>query len=216
MTVTVPAPPQANAGQFVVQQLNGQQLEVLSQEEADFYAKQVADYQRAFTFTNVSDLNDLDRLLADELQAFRIQRMLASGRDPDGTLLPTGMLESLRTAMRGLAKDIITNKNALGMSVTARNKDQSSVGTYLNELRIRAKEQGVKRERQLDRALVLMNELKSLVSTYDRSNDTEKDRLGLQNEADIVKWVRDYMIPEFDDVDAHFRQHQQRLWVGRL
>jgi hypothetical protein len=215
LSTATAAPPTSNTG-FQVTQLNGQTLEVLTQAEQDFYEKQVADYQAAFSFSNVSDLNDLDRLLADELQSFRISRMLASGRDEDGTLLPQGLLGDLRTAQRGLARDINTGKSALGMSVLARQKDASSVGGYLVELRKRAREQGITRERQLTRALVLMNELKSLVSTFDRSNETERDRLGLQNEKDIVKWVRDYMVPEFDDIDEHFRTHQQKAWVGTL
>lgn len=215
MTAVAVAPGTSITG-FQVRQLNGYLLDVQTQDELDFYVKQVADYQAAFTFTNISDLNDLDRLLTDELQAFRLSRMLASGRDADGTLLPETYLGEIRVSLRGIARDIKSTKDALGMSVLARQKDASSVGGYLVELRKRAREQGITRERQLTQALVLFNELKSLVSTYDRANETEKERLGLNTETDILTWVRDYMIPTFDDIDEYFRTHQQKAWVGTL
>ena len=215
MTAVAVAPGTSVTG-FQVRQLNGYLLDVQSQEEEDFYGKQVADYQAAFTFTNISDLNDLDRLLTDELQAFRLSRMLASGRDSDGTLLPETYLGEIRTSLRGIARDIKSTKDALGMSVLARNKEAGTVGSYLDNLRKRAREQGITRERQCTQALVLFNELKSLVSTYDRANETEKERLGLNDETDILKWVREYAIPTYDEIDQYFRTHQQRAWVGTL
>ena len=61
-----------------------------------------------------------------------------------------------------------------------------------------------------------MNELSSIVGTYDRANETERRKVGFESELEIVAWVRDKMIPKFRKIDEEFRKTQQRYWVGTL
>lgn len=201
---------------FVIQ-LNGHQLEVLHKDEKAFFEQQLRSYRDQFSFTVVSDLTDLDRLLVLELQAFRYNRWLTSGRDYDDFDLPDARMDDLRGAMKQLARDISAIKSDLGMSKAMRDREQhESVGGYIVELRRRALEHGIRRNKQVDRFIGLMMELRSLVGTFDRSNELEREKIGLTSEADLVEWVRSYMIPEFDAIDAEYRQTSQRLWVGRL
>lgn len=212
MTVTV-----RSGHRIYVTQLNGHKLEVLHADEKAFFQVQLKSYRDEFSFTVVSDLTDLDRLLVLELQAFRYNRWLTSGRDYDDFDIPDGRMDDLRSTMKTIAKDISSIKADLGMSKAARDKEQhESVGGYIVELRRRAKEHGIRRNKQVDRFIGLMMELRSLIGTYDRSNQLEREKIGLTSEADIIEWVRSYMIPEFDAIDAEYRKTSQHLWVGRL
>ena len=202
-------------GGYTVTQLNGHQMEVLTSFEADFHTQQMSRYMAENAFTAVSDLTDLDRLLNYELLVFRSNRWLSSGREYDGSELTLGQQTELRRQMKEISALISTVKNDLGLTRTAREKEAfESVGTYIVSLKERAKQHGVRRESQLTTAIVLVNELKSLVGTFDRSNELERRKLGLESEADIVEWIRVKFIPEFDAVDQHFRDHQQRFWIG--
>ena len=199
-----------------VTQLNGHQVEVGHADEKVWYEEQVAAYQRDFAFTMASDKNDLDRLLMLELQAFRYNRYLASGRDYYDHQIPDGQLHEYGQRMKGLGSEISRLKAELGMGKAQRDKDKESVGGYITELQRRAKEHGVRRNKQVTTIICLMQELRSLVGTFDRSNALEREKLGITSEADLLEWIRSHMIPEFDAVDAEYRQTSQRFWVGRL
>lgn len=202
---------------FRVTQLNGHSMEVRTRAEADFYTSQQGKYADENTFTAVSDLTDLDRLMMLELQMFRITILLGSGTDYDGRVLSQQTQIELRRQMKVVSDLISTVKGELGLSRNAREKaEHESVGAYIVNLRQRAVEQGVKREKELFTALTLMHELIGLIETYDRANETERIKLGFEGPQDLVEWIRVKLAPEFRAVDEHFRSHQQRYWVGSL
>lgn len=212
MTVTVTT----TRGRVYVTQLNGHQVEVGHADEKVWYEQMLGSYQHDFAFEMASDRNDLDRLLMLELQAFRFNRFLSSGRDYEDMLLPDGVLDSYRSAMKGLGAEISRLKMDLGMGKAARDKIKESAGGYITELQKRAREHGIRRNKQVTTFICQMQALKSLIGTYDRSNALERDKIGLTSEADIVEWIRTEMIPEFEAVDLEFRQTSQKFWVGRL
>lgn len=199
-----------------VKQVNGHDLDVQGTTEQKFYEAQKAKYLAENAFGSVTDLTDLDRLLFLELLMFRWSNFLSSGRDYDGYLVP-GQEDQLRKNIKETAPLISQIKNDLGLTLSQRIKDQSdSVGAYITELKKRAKEHGIRREDQLTKALCLIEELSSLVGTFDRSNKLERSKLGLESTDDIVDWIRTSMLPEYREIDAYFRQHSQRFWVGRV
>ena len=193
---------------------SGQPLRVLGQSEVDFYNSEKDKYLSQNGFTNNSDLLDLDRLLFLELIAYRQSVFIGAGRDYDGLVVNTKEAErTLKEANDQIGKI----KSDLGINKSARDKAQAeSVGAYLSDLKARAKEFGVHREKQLTKAITLCQQLFSIIGAYDRSDETERGKIGFETEAEILDWIREVMRPEFDAVDAHFRQHQQRYWVRRL
>jgi hypothetical protein len=202
---------------WYVTPLNGHPMEVLTAEEARFYDNQRDKYMAENSFTDVSDVSDLDRLIALELQSFRAERFLASGLDYDGAYLTVQATTELRRQVKVLTQLIQEVKTGLGLTRTAREKAQhESVGAYLTNLHNAAKQFGVKREKELITALTLMHELISLVETYDRADQTERGKLGLDSEADLVEWIRIKLIPQFRGIDEHFRRTKARYWVGEL
>jgi hypothetical protein len=204
-------------GIYRVQQLNGHWMEVATSGEAQFYRAQKDKYLAENTFTAISDLTDLDRMLMLELQMFRTTKFLSSMRDYEGSDLTQASLIDLRRQTKVIADLIRDVKTDLGLTRTARQQAEAeSVGAYLVELRTRAKEQGIKRERELMTALTLMHELISLVETYDRADTLERRKLGLEGPDDFLDWVRMKLIPQFRQIDEYFRANSQKYWVGRL
>lgn len=198
-----------------VTQPTGSTIEVQGAQEAIFYDAQKTKYLHENKFDAVSDLADLDALLMHELLDFRYTSQLASGKSYEGLFLEYRAEEQLRQNKISEAKVIGDIKRQLGLNRASRDASAGSTADYIKNLLVRAKSFGVNRDRQIMKAVVLANELKSIVQTYDRSNDTEKRVVGIETEADIVAWVRAQFIPGFDAVDLAFRENQ-RLWVGQL
>ena len=204
-------------GQNVVTTLTGHPLDLQTPEEAQFYEGARDKYMSDNVFSVASDLRALDRLLFFETQMFRYQWQLSIGLDYDNQLLEAADETAIRRSIKETAPLIAQIQNDLGLTKAGRDKQQhESVGAYITQLQQAAKQHGVRREKQLGKALELTKELFSLVGTYRRSNDHERAKLGFETVEDILDWIEGYMKPEFDAVDEHFRHHQQRFWVREL
>ena len=199
-----------------VKTVAGHSIEVMGAEEAKYYREQQKLYLAENKFTAVTDKADLDRLLFLELLIYRWTNWLASGRDYDGILAPA-QEDQIRKNLKETSPLISAIKNDLGLTKSQRDKEAfESVGQYLTDLKARAKEHGVRREKQLTVAICLVKELFSLVGTYDRSNELERSKIGLESPDDILEWIRSHMKPEFDKVDDYFRENQQKFWVRKI
>lgn len=197
-----------------VQTPGGQVIDVLGPEEQAYYNAQAQRYTTEYAFSNVSDLADLDQLLFLETQLFRFSRYLGTGRDYDQRDVD---FTSTRRAMKEVSELATKIKTTLGMTKTQRDKEQAeSVSSYLIDLKRRAKEFGVHRENQLTTGISLCMELFSIVGSFDRADKTEREKLGYEDEAAIIEWIRSTMRPKFDEVDAYFRANQQRYWLKDL
>lgn len=195
----------------------GLEIEVQGPGERKFYEQQQKKYLDENKFTAASDLQDLDRLLFMELLVYRATCWLASGKNYHGELIGPGDEADCRKAIKENSALISQIKNDLGLTKAQREKEQyESVGKYLTDLRARAMEHGIHREKQLQKGIVLMNQLFALIGAYDRSDEVERDKLGLNTPDDILDWIRDVMRPEFDAVDAYFRKNQQKFWVRKI
>lgn len=199
-----------------VRTVSGFEIEVMGRPEAKYYRDQQVKYLAENKFTAVTDLADLDRLLFLELMIFRWTGWLASGKDYDGYLAPS-QEDQVRKNIKEVGPQISTIKQDLGLTKSQRDKEAfESVGQYLVDLKARAKEHGVRREKQLTTAICLVKELFSLIGTYDRSNELERSKIGLETPEDILDWIRNHMKPEFDAVDEYFQQNQQKFWVRKV
>lgn len=150
-----------------------------------------------------------------ELMVYRLSQHLAAGVDYDGFELEDEAL--LRRNVREYSEQINRTKASMGLTKAARDDSASGdLSTYISKLQERAKIFGVHRENQLTKALVLMEELSSIVSAYDRSDTEERGKLGFENDTEIVAWIRERMLPEYREIDEHFRTHDQRYWIREM
>ncbi len=211
------APVVTRSPRFKVKNLTGQEIQLLSAIEKNFYIEARDKYLSEFKFTVASDLRALDRLLLLEVQMYRAQWYLSAGCDYQYVDLDPAEEVAARRTVKEASAQIQEIQKDLGLIKSQRDKDAAdSVGAYLEKLRLAAKAHGVKREKELGKALELSHELFALCGAYQRSNENERRKLGFESADDIVAWVMDYMRPEFNAVDEYFRTHEQRFWVRSL
>ena len=218
-TAVVPAGMQSSFQPINLNQVvtpSGQSIEVLGDAERDFYAGQVSAYMAQNKFTNTSDLLDLDRLIFLELLVYRATSWIGRGQDYEGNPLTDRDEIAQRRSLKETSTLISVIKNDLGLTRSQRDKAAyESVGTYITLLKQRAKEFGVHREKQVSTAITLCKQLFSIVGAYDRSDEVERRKIGFEDEAEIVDWVRTVMAPEFDKIDADFINGSQRYWTDQ-
>lgn len=191
---------------------SGEELTVIGDAERRWFEATRDRYLADYALTETTDLRDLDRLLVLELLSYRMGAHLAAGADYYGAMIDE---DKLRKQLREFSTEVNKVKDQLGMSKAARDKaaNEGSVAQYLTELRARAKAFGIKRNHEVTKAIALLKELFALITAFDNSDEEERAKLGLESPDDILQWVRDVAKPEFDAIDAHFRQTQQRLWI---
>lgn len=197
-----------------VQTVSGQPLKVLNAAEQRWFNDSRDDYLTQTKFTENTDLRDLDRLLIMELMIFRLSQHLASGSDYEGFEIDETLL---RRNVRELSEQINRTKGAMGLTKKARDESaaEGDFSGWLTDLKVRAKIFGIHREHQLTKALVLMNELSAIVGAFDRSDAEERRKLGFEDEKEIVGWVRERMLPEYLELDTHFRETDQKYWIRK-
>ncbi len=195
--------------------ISGETLVVQSEAERRWFETSRDTYVEQTKFTQTTDLRDLDRLLGLELSVFRMTQHLAAGHDYQGFEIDEVLV---RRHVREYSEQITRVKGSMGLTKAARDEKTSGgdLSAYISDLKARAKIFGIHREQQLMKALVLINELKAIVGAFDRSDDEERVRLGFKDEKEIIEWVRTRLIPEYDQLDQHFRDNQQRYWIRSM
>jgi hypothetical protein len=197
---------------LTVRSVTGHEIVVQHPSEVDWYNRARDAYTAETHFEEQTDLADLDRLLAMELSVFRSHTQLTSGVDYDGDDIDP---DRVRRDLREMSDAITKLKTAMGLTRASRDAaaNNGDFATWLAELKHRGQVFGIHREKQLTAALTLMNELAALVGTYDRADAEERRRIGFEDPAAIVDWIRTTLIPEFEAVDAHFRTNIQAFWT---
>jgi hypothetical protein len=182
--------------------------------EADFMSELSRKYTTEFAFQSSSDLQDLDRVVIFEMLVHRWGRWLSRRVDDAGVPIDE---KTVGDRIGSTSNELRQLKKLLGIDKVAREKakGEGSVPHYLANLLERAKAFGVTRERQLDKGLELANQLSSLVLLHRNCNVDERRSLHV-TESDLIEWIETVFVPEFEAVDAHFREHDQKYWVRDL
>lgn len=182
--------------------------------EVGYLSDLVRRYMDDNHFSNIADLQDVDRLLLMELMCFRWGVWLSRGSDYDDRPIDADAVEK---SLKNHSAEVRQIKTALDVTKKARDKakGEDSTPVFIDNLLARAKEFGVHRENQLAKALELFNELKAIVTLHRNCDEVERAELHMEIE-DVLEWIVSVAIPEYDRIDEHFRAHQQRFWVRSL
>lgn len=184
---------------------------VMTPEEVIYFEERSQRYLTDNHFVNITDLQDVDRMLFMELMCWRWGLWLSQERDYWGNQID---LEALKKQFSEYSKELRLLKKALGIDKAARDKERGeSIADYLESLRLRAKEFGVMREKQLTKCITLFQELKALIGFHDNCDESERRENNVEV-ADILEWIRKIAIPEFDEIDDYFRKNKQKYWRG--
>jgi hypothetical protein len=181
--------------------------------EIDYTVERCRRYQSDNSFQNISDMQDLDRLIMAELIVYRYSRWISLQKDYWGDAIDE---RTLNTSMKSLAQEIRLIKQSLSLDKKTRDlqRGEDSTSAYLAALRERAKAFGYTREKQLDKALELFNEIKARVTFWENTDEIEQVEQETRA-VDVIKWLQEEAIPEYDAIDAHFRENEQKYWISK-
>lgn len=198
-----------NIVHHTVQTPSGSDLHLQTSEEADWYELRRDRYQADNHFPNISDLMDLDRLLMMEVMLYRWGLWLAQGFDYIFSRVDEGQLKS---NIKEYSVETRLLKAALGIDKATRDKEKGeSLADYVGNLLQRAKEFGYHRNEQYEIAVTNFYKLRSMVMTYDRCDEEERNQLDLSYDS-IFAWIRDELIANWDETSATFRKNQS-MWI---
>lgn len=186
---------------------------VLTQDEKRYLEERERRYLADNHFSNVSDYQDIDKLITFEMFLHRWSLWLSRGIDYYGAEVDD---RTLAQQCNTYATEIRLLKKSLGVDKPSRDKQRGddSVPSYLASLRERAREFGVMRNTQFDKVMELFMQLKALIGFYDRADSIERKENSL-NQEDIFEWIREVAVPEFETIDKDFRESSQRFWVRK-
>lgn len=197
---------------YTVATPSGSDLHLQTQEEADWYESRRDRYLGDNHFTNVSDLQDLDRLLMLEVLSYRWGLWMAQGFDYVYARVDEGQLKN---NIKEYSVEIRLLKQSLGIDKSTRDKDKGeSLADYTANLLRRAKEFGYHRDEQYEMAVTKFYELRTMVTTFDRCDEEERALLDLSYDS-IFEWIRTNVIKDWDELSAAFRKNQS-MWIREM
>jgi SHS2 domain-containing protein len=196
----------------VVSSPSGAEIKLLTDSEKDYYEQISARYQKDNIFANVSDLQELDRILLMELMIYRWSQWLLEEKDYDGELVNVAELQK---NIIEHSKEIRLVKKALALDKVTREKEHGeTVADYLHNLRLRAAEFGVMRNEQSVKAITLFKEIQARFTFYKNCTPDERTEFNATAD-DFFEWLES-KFEEFDEIDQAFRETSQRYWIREI
>lgn len=197
---------------FSVQSPTGSTFALQTEGEAQWYERQRDLYLEHNRFTNISDLEDLSRLLTLEIMVYRWSTWLTQGFDYLSSRVDEAMLQK---NIKEYSAEVRLLKQSLGIDRATREKDKGeSVGMYITKLLERAKATGVHRNEQYEFSVTSFWEVVSMIRTYDRCDEQERRELDLSTDS-IVDFIRTKLIPKWEEINNSFAE-EQKIWIREL
>lgn len=193
---------------------SGAEFLVLTSDEAAYIKDRVSRYLSENAFTNVSDLQDIDRMVTFELLVHRWSLWISKGVDYFNEEINERQLSE---RVKDFSSEIRQIKKTLGVDKVARDRTRGddSIVNYLAQLKVRAREFGYMRNEQFNKTLELFHELKALITYHNNCDEAERLE-GQVTQEDVFAWIQETAIPEFDAIDASFRDESQRFWIRSM
>lgn len=203
-----------SASGFTVILPSGAEFLVLTSDEVNYVKDRVSRYLTDNRFSNVSDLQDIDRMVMFELFVHRWSLWISKGVDYFNDEINERQLSD---RVKDFSSEIRQLKKNLGVDKVARDKvrGDDSVSAYLQQLRSRAQEFGVMRNEQFNTVLELFHELKAKIEYHDNCDEVERLE-GQITQDHIFEWIRDTAIPKFQAIDDEFRENVQKMWIRKM
>lgn len=190
---------------------SGSTYQVYNDLEAEHYKQLSERYQEDNVFANVSDIQELDRIIMMELMAYRWGSWLLQEKDYEGKRVNP---QELQKSIAAYSKEIREIKKDLGMDKSTRDRDQGeNLAAYVENLRVRAKEFGIVRNEQAIKAINILMELRGHLTLWKNSSESERREFNANLE-DIVAWC-ETKFDEFDEIDAALRE-KQKYWIHEI
>jgi hypothetical protein len=196
---------------FPVKLPSGAEFTVLTTGEVRYVEERVQQYNNEYRWSNISDLQDIDRIIQNELFIHRWAGWISKTKDYFGEAVEE---QSLRKSINDFSGEIRLLKKQLGIDKASRDRErgEDSIPVYLENLRRRAQEFGINRNKMMDKGLELSMQAISLAQLWKNCTPEEQAEQACTSD-DIAQWLYDVFRPEFEKVDAEFRATSQKLWI---
>lgn len=193
-----------------VQLPSGATFYVLTSGEETYLKERINRYLGDNHFVNISDVQELDKMVTFELLMHRWSMWLSRGRDyydeDINIKLYSDMLSSYSTEVRQL-------KKALGVDKSTRDKTRGddSVAALWDNLKRRAQEFGYMRNEQFAQTITSFKRIQAIIQFYDNCDLIERKENACEIE-DVIEVIREEL-KKFDLLDEKFRFEVQAMWV---
>jgi hypothetical protein len=197
---------------YAVTSASGSILQLQTKEEADWYIDRRDRYQSDNAFTNISDLQELDRMLILEVMVYRWSLWIGQGFDYMYARVDDHVLKN---AIREYSSELRAVKQSLGIDKSTRDKDKgTNLADYVTNLLNKARIFGYHRNEQYEIVVTKFHELSAMVKTHDRCTEDERNLLDLSSDS-ILQWIRDRVIAPMDEHAEAFKKDQS-MWIKEL
>ena len=202
-------------GRLEIDTPSGQKVS-LTEAQAKFYVALRDKIMSEYVFTNVADLIALDRILLLELNIHDINITLTKNEDQNGRPMSAVDSRRLHQSVQQLTSELRKERDDLGLSRSVREADKGvTVGDYLENLRLRAKEFGVYRVKQSHAAIALAKEITSLVRSWLSADENERQKMGYPTAEDMLNHIAENLGRELTEIEEQFAQ-QQKYWITEV
>lgn len=180
------------------------------EQEVEYFNERCSQYLSDNDFQNISDFQDVDRLLITELLIYRWGRWIVTQHDYWNDPVDEN---SLQKSLKEHSAEVRQLKKSLGLDRETRERErgENSVENYLARLRQRAKNFGYMRNKQSAMAIELWMDLRAMITLHNGCDEKEKVEQGVQVD-DILRWLQEVAFPRFDAIDIEFRK-EQGTWI---
>jgi hypothetical protein len=189
---------------------SGARYFVLTENEAEYLRDRIRRYQEDNHFINVSDIQDIDRMITFELLIQRFSMWISKGRnyyDEDINI------RQYNDMLQDLSKELRQIKKSLGLDKATRDKTHGddSISALWVKLGQRAREFGYMRNKQYIQVITSFQRIKAMVQFHDNCDGVERKENACEL-GDIIDVLREEL-RKFDEIDEEFRHKNQTLWV---
>lgn len=192
---------------------SGATFQVQTAKESDYLQDLIKRYLTDNHFVNVSDIQDIDRMLVFELMIHRWSLWVSQARDYWNNDINAKTYSDM---INDASREVRQLKKSLGVDKSTRDKtrgDDSIAALWANLLQ-RAKEFGYLRNEQMVQTITSFQRLKAILTFYDNADEIERKENACEMH-DVLQVLRDELV-KFDQLDEKFRHTQQKLWVRQL
>lgn len=192
---------------------SGAAFYVLTQDEADYLAERVTRYLSDNHFVNVSDFQDIDKMVVFELFVHRWSLWLSKGRDYYDEEINS---KQLADTVNAYSTELRQLKKNLGMDKPARDRQRGddSVAAYLDALPQRALEFGYMRNEQCAKIQEAFMRLSAMLTFHDNCTELERAENAVTKD-DMFEVLRQE-IAAYNQIDEDFRTNVQKYWVRKM
>lgn len=200
--------------EHVVELPSGAPFEFPTAEQAAHCDDLGQQYLEKFTFANVADLAVLDQVVVGQTLLWTWDRWMAFGETDENVTIDLRHVAQV-AAKRSLEVRQLMTMLGIDHASRRRHSGDGSLPQFIERITTAATQQDIHRVKQLDKALELSHQLRTIVTLY-RNCDEEERRLTKSTERDIIEWISEVYEPEMQAIDDYFQVNVHSTWAGQL